>query len=269
VTAPAPSVASAAQELRGDAARLAAGRIAEEVPVALVYNNVVRAVMMATPADLEDFAWGFSLSEGIVADPDEIVAVAVRTVSDGAEIHVTVEEEAALRAAARERTLVGRSGCGLCGVASLTEAIVRPRPVGRRVAVARAALARALAVLPEHQPLNRETHAVHAAAWAAPDGDILLAREDVGRHNALDKLIGAMARGHVDPGAGFCVITSRCSYEMVQKAMTVGIELLVAVSAPTALALRLAEAAGMTLVAIARADAQRVYTHPERLGLAP
>jgi FdhD protein len=266
---PAPSIAAAGRVLRGDASSAAAGRIAEEAPVALVYNNVVQAVMMATPADLEDFAWGFSLTEGIVADPDEIVAVAVRPVADGAEIHVTVEEEAAARAAARERKLVGRTGCGLCGVASLTEAIVRPRAVGRRLRVAHAGLTAALAALPDHQPLNRETHAVHAAAWAASDGRILLAREDVGRHNALDKLVGAMARGYVDPTSGFCVITSRCSYEMVQKAMMVGIELLVAVSAPTGLALRLAETAGMTIVAVARADAQTVFTHPERLGLSP
>ncbi len=264
-----PSIAAEARELRGNAAHAASGRIAEEAPAALVYNNVVQAVMMATPADLEDFAWGFSLTEGIVADPDEIVGVAVRPVSDGTELHITVEQEAATRAAARERKLVGRTGCGLCGIASLTEAIVRPRAVGRRLHVAPAALARALAALPEHQPLNRETRAVHAAAWAAPDGRILLAREDVGRHNALDKLVGAMARGHVDPASGFCVITSRCSYEMVQKAMMVGIELLVAVSAPTGLALRLAEAAGMTVVAVARADAQTVFTHPERLGLVP
>jgi FdhD protein len=263
------SIAAASRVLRGDAIIIASGRIAEEVPVALVYNNVVQAVMMATPADLEDFAWGFSLTEGIVADPDEIVGVALRRAKDGAELHVTIEEEAASRASARARTLVGRSGCGLCGVASLTEAIVQPRAVTHRLRVDPAALAMALAALPTFQPLNRETHAVHAAAWAVPDGRILFAREDIGRHNALDKLVGAMARGHVDPAGGFCVITSRCSYEMVQKAMIAGIELLVAVSAPTGLALRLAEAAGITLVAVARADAQTVFTHPERLGLSP
>jgi FdhD protein len=267
--AQAPSITAASRVLRGDATSAASRAIAEEAPVALVYNNVVQAVMMATPADLEDFAWGFTLTEGIVADPDEIVGIAVRAARDGTEIHVTVEEDAAARAAARERKLVGRTGCGLCGVASLTDAIVQPRAVTRRLRVVPAALTAALAALPDFQPLNRETHAVHAAAWAAPDGRILFAREDVGRHNALDKLVGAMARGHVDPASGFCVITSRCSYEMVQKAMVAGIELLVAVSAPTGLALRLAEAAGMTLVAVARADAQTVFTHPERLGLAP
>src|SRR5262249_31360607 len=162
---------------------------------------------------------------------------------DGTELHITVEEDAAARAASRERRLVGRSGCGLCGVASLTDAMVQPRAVGRSLRVAHAALEAALAALPAVQPLHRETHAAHAAAWASRDGRILLAREDVGRHNALDKLVGAMARGHVDPAGGFCVITSRCSYEMVQKAMAAGIELLVAVSAPTGLALRLAEAA--------------------------
>ena len=267
--APASSITAASRVLRGDAADATARRIAEEVPVALAYNNVVQAVMMATPQDLEDFAWGFSLTEGIVADPDEIVSVAVRAVADGTEIHVTVEDEATARAASRERKLVGRTSCGLCGVTSLAQAVVAPRAVGRRLRVAHAALETALAALPDFQPLNRETHAVHAAAWAAPDGRILLAREDVGRHNALDKLIGAMARGHVDPAHGFCVITSRCSYEMVQKAMMIGVEMLVAVSAPTGWALRLAEAAGMTLVAVARADSQTVFTHPERLGLLP
>jgi FdhD protein len=267
--APASSITAASHVLHGDAADAAARRIAEEAPVALAYNNVVQAVMMATPQDLEDFAWGFSLTEGIVADADEIVGVAVRAVPDGTEIDVTVEAEAAARASSRERKLVGRTSCGLCGVTSLAQAVVHPRAVGRRLRVAPAALERALAALPEFQPLNRATHAVHAAAWAAPDGRILLAREDVGRHNALDKLIGAMARGHVDPTQGFCIITSRCSTEMVQKAMMVGIEMLVAVSAPTGWALRLAEASGMTLVAVARSDAQTVFAHPERLGLAP
>src|SRR5262249_3984113 len=159
---------------------------------------------------LEDFAWGFTLTESIVADPDEIVGVAVRAARDGTEIHVTLEEDAAARAGTRERRLVGRTGCGLCGVASLTDAMVQPRAVARRLGVAQAALEAALGALPEVQPLNRETRAVHAAAWAAPDGRILLAREDVGRHNALDKLVGAMARGHVDPSSGFCLITSRC-----------------------------------------------------------
>ncbi len=264
-----PSIGAGAQVLRDGGALAVAERIAEELPVALVYNNVVAAVMMATPADLEDFAWGFSLGEGIVDDPDEIVAVSVRSAATGAEIHVTVEAEAAPRAAARTRTLVGRSGCGLCGLGSLEAAIVSARPVGDSVRLRPAAIAAALSQLPDFQPLNRETRAVHAAAWAGRDGSIVMAREDVGRHNALDKLVGAMARAHVRADEGFCVVTSRCSYEMVEKAMRAGIELLVAVSAPTGLALRLAEQAGMTVVGIARADAQTVFTHPQRLGLAP
>ncbi|MBL8836757.1 MAG: formate dehydrogenase accessory sulfurtransferase FdhD [Alphaproteobacteria bacterium] len=264
-----PSVEAGAQVLRGDGTLAIAERIAEELPVALVYNNVVVAVMMATPADLEDFAWGFSLGEAIVDDPDDIIAVTLRSGATGAEIHVTVEPEAASRAGARTRKLVGRSGCGLCGLGSLEAAVVAARPVGDALRLRPQAVAAALAQLPDFQPLNRETRAVHAAAWADRDGAIVMAREDVGRHNALDKLVGAMARARIRPDQGFCVVTSRCSYEMVEKAMRAGIEVLVAVSAPTGLALRLAEQAGMTVVGIARADAQTVFTHPQRLGLAP
>ena len=262
------SLAADAQVLRETGALAIAECVAEEMPVAVIYNNVVAAVMMATPCDLEDFAWGFSLGEGIVEDPDEIIAVSARTGTSGAELHITVEPEAAVRAAARTRRLVGRSGCGLCGVGSLEAAMVEPRQVGRAVRVRPQAIADALAELPEYQPLNRETRAVHAAAWATRAGSIAFAREDVGRHNALDKLIGAMARARSDATDGFCIVTSRCSYEMVEKAMRAGIELLVAVSAPTGLALRLAERAGMTIIGIARADAQTVFTAPERLGLA-
>ena len=264
--------------------RLQAGRrephvetLAEELPVALVYNGISHAVMLASPADLEDFALGFSLSEGIIDSPDDLLdaeilpadlgeSVALAgTTERGLSVELKVTLRCFMRLKERRRTLAGRTGCGLCGTESLAEAV---RPVGREAAcieIEAAALERAMAALPSHQHLQKATGATHAAAWCAPDGEVLTLREDVGRHNALDKLIGALARAGTDPATGFVVVTSRASYEMVYKAAHAGFGLLAAVSAPTGLAVRTAEAAGLVLAGFVRGDRAGAYSHARRL----
>jgi len=239
--------------------------VAEEVPVALVYGGRPHAVMMATPADLEDFAVGFTLSEGIVGAFREIAGLEVARHAQGVEVQVAIPEAAAARLEARARAMVGRAGCGLCGVETIQDALreVPPLPAGPAIPVA--ALWRAERELPARQTWNRETGSLHAAAWATLAGEPELVREDVGRHNALDKVIGALARTGRDPADGFAVVTSRASYELVQKAATAGIRALVAVSRPTGLAIGLAEACGMTLVALLRGTTANVYAHGERV----
>lgn len=239
--------------------------VAEEVPVALVYNGVSHVVMMATPQDLEDFALGFSLSEGILEARSELLDCRRRDGAIGIEMELSILNERFSALKARRRNLTGRTGCGLCGVDSLAEAIRPARLVEPGPPISPAAIAAALAALPDRQLLNREAGAIHAAAWAKPDGTIAEIREDVGRHNALDKLIGAMARSATDPRDGFLLVTSRCSYEMVQKATAAGIGLIVAISAPTALAIRMAEQAGIGLVAFARGERHARYANPERV----
>ena len=251
--------------------------LAVETPVNLVYGGVPYAVMMTTPRDLADFAYGFSLTEGIVERADEIRAVRVKP-GEGDEtggLRLVVDlAPGRLRAhLARKRALSGRTGCGVCGIEDLAElplaALPGPGEGGeaRGPCVAVAAIAAALAALAERQALNRETRAVHAAAWARLDGTIVAVREDVGRHNALDKLIGAMLRKDVDPATGFLVITSRCSFEMAEKAAALGAAVLVAISAPTSLAVERARRHGMTLCAIARSDTLTVFAGAERLML--
>lgn len=239
--------------------------IAEETPVALVYNNVSHAVMLATPADLGDFALGFSLSEGILARKDELLDLATYAHKDGIEVRMAIDLARFNRLKERRRNLVGRTGCGLCGVDSLKEAIRDQAPIASRAAFEPRAIYRALDALGRGQVLNRATRAVHGAAFADAAGEIVLLREDVGRHNALDKLIGALARAGIDPGQGFVLVTSRCSVEMVQKTVALGSPLLVAVSAPTALARRLAERLNLGLVAVARNDGFKLYAHGERV----
>src|SRR5438270_5666193 len=239
--------------------------IAAEVPVALVYNGVSHAVMMATPSDLADFAIGFSVSEGILADRAELLDLEIEEGKTGIRVSMTITEERFAGLKERRRNMTGRTGCGLCGVDDLTQ-VARPLPrVGTGVQVGVGAIHQALDALPAWQPANTETGAVHAAAWATPAGKLALVREDVGRHNALDKLIGAMQQRQIDPDAGFAVITSRCSFEMVQKAATLRIPILVAISAPTTMALRIAEQTGITLVALARSDSITVYANPGRI----
>lgn len=253
---------------RGQRTENALDLIAAEVPVAFAYNGTPFAVMMATPGDLEDFALGFSLSEGIVARAEQLRILAIDTSLEGISIDLAIPENAAAVLDDRRRNLQGRSGCGICGTASIEAVLRPPSPVGDSPAIAAPALGRALRELQTLQPLNALTGATHAAAWAQADGCIALVREDVGRHNALDKLIGAMVRAGIDPLSGFVVITSRASYEMAMKAAQAGIPLLAAISAPTALAIALADSAGLTLVGFARDDGYVVYSHPQRL-LAP
>ena len=241
-------------------------RIAEETPVAIIYNKLSYAVMMATPADLEDFGTGFSITERIVSDPRQITGIEVRDTGLGVELRIGIEKSGFRdQLVTRRGNVTGRTGCGLCGIRRLEDAVPRlpPVPAGKRVHAS--AIRRALNDLASGQSLNAETHAVHAAAWAASDGSLLTIREDVGRHNALDKLVGAMATGGIDSQTGFCVITSRCSYEMVQKAALAGISVIVAISAPTELAIRQAEATGLTLVALARSDGFAIHANSGRI----
>ena len=241
--------------------------VAEEMPIAMVYNGVSFAVMMATPHDLHDFALGFSLSEGLIQAPEQLLDVQVDTLLEGIKVAMQVapEAHAAHLDRAHERLLSGRSGCGICGTRDLEQAIRQNPPVGAGGTLTRDALERALAQLQTRQPMNAATGAVHAAAWADSNGDILLVREDVGRHNALDKLIGAMRCADIDPNAGMALITSRASYEMVTKSASAGITVLAAISAPTALAIELARSAGITLIGFTRPGSHNIYTHPDRL----
>ncbi|MBS7456227.1 formate dehydrogenase accessory sulfurtransferase FdhD [Coralloluteibacterium stylophorae] len=239
--------------------------VAEEVPVALVFNDAPFAVMMATPADLDDFVLGFALSEGVVARVEEVEVEAVDELMEGVEVRARIPPARAEALARRRRNLSGRSGCGICGTEMLEAALRHPPAVAADPRVEAGALRGALQALRDAQVLAAATGATHAAGWADLDGTLRLVREDVGRHNALDKLIGAMAVAGVDPAAGFCVVTSRASYEMAMKAASAGVGLLAAISAPTALAISLAERCRLTLVGFARDDGHAVYTHPQRL----
>ena len=240
-------------------------QLAEEVPVALTFHGIPHVVMLATPSDVEDLAVGFTLSEGI-ATASEIRSVESVQHDDGSlEARISIASERFSELLRRQRNLTGRTGCGLCGAQTVEEAIreLASVPQGPRISVSE--LHAALADLQRWQTINARTGSVHAAAWALPDAGIQLVREDVGRHNALDKVIGAMARAGSDFAAGYFLITSRASYEMVQKTATVGGTFLAAVSAPTAFAVRLANSTGMTLVGFARERQHVVYANPARL----
>lgn len=241
--------------------------VAAEMPVAINYNGESHVVMMASPTDLEDYAVGFSIAEGIVEHRREIEAVDVSVLDRGIRLSIQVPAHRARAIAGQKRNLAGRTGCGLCGVTSIAQAL-RPLPEIRPVApLPAAAIDAAMADLPRHQSINRETGAVHAAALADRTGRILLLREDVGRHNALDKLIGAALRAGLRPRDGFVLVTSRCSMEMVQKAVTAGFPVLAAISAPTSLAIDLAEDSGLSLAAFARGQGFTIYANAD--GIAP
>jgi FdhD protein len=251
--------------LDGNAISAESAAVAEEVPVAFVYGGRSHAVMMCTPSDLEDLAVGFSLSEEIVAAPSDITRIEQSRHSRGIELVIDIPADEAARLSERARSLTGRTGCGLCGVEAIDDAIRAPRAVTASTRYHASALYRAAAVLNEKQPLNRDTHAIHAAAWALPDGELLLVREDVGRHNALDKVLGAIVRAGVPRSEGFAIVTSRARFELVQKAAGMGIGLLAAVSRPTGLAIELADRSGITLVGLLRGESANVYSHPSRI----
>ncbi|MGB0085843.1 MAG: formate dehydrogenase accessory sulfurtransferase FdhD [Rhodomicrobiaceae bacterium] len=238
--------------------------IPEETPVALTYDGTSYAVMMATPADLEDFAIGFSLFEGIIDSPGDIDTLEIIDVEQGIEARMWLKPDTARRHIGRRRAILGPTGCGLCGVESISEAMKPLNHVDSGLTLHPRQLVEAMGRLHKAQALNAQTRAVHAAAfWDGGAG--LIVREDVGRHNALDKIIGTAARAGLDCGKGAVLLTSRVSVEMVQKTARLGAPVMAAVSAPTALAVRLAEEAGITLVAVLRDDGFEVFTRPERI----
>ena len=224
----------------------------EEVPVAILLNSRSQVVMMATPADLEDFALGFVLSEGLVLHHSHVNNVIVLNQDEGLSVDVAIPKDKLLREQMVSRNMEGRVGCGLCGITELEDAIRMPDRKVKQVPFSTTAIAAAFTSLPQYQPMNAINRTVHSAGFCSVDGSILLAREDVGRHNALDKLIGAMARTGMSPENGFVVMSSRCSFELVQKCASVGIGALATISAPTALALKLARQAGLKLAASAQ-----------------
>lgn len=238
----------------------------EEVPVALSFGGTTQAVMMATPADLEDFGIGFALSEAIVRSADDILSLDIVEADQGFDVQMQLSDEVQTAFSARRRKMAGPVGCGLCGIESIEEAL-RALPGRQDVALTFGAddVREAVRSLSMHQKLRAETGAVHAAGFYRPGEGMACVREDVGRHNALDKLIGAMARAGIKPADGAIIITSRVSVDMVQKAVIAGTGLLIAVSAPTALAVRTAEAAGLTLVGIARGADFEIFTRPDRI----
>jgi len=244
--------------------------VAEEVPVALEYNGISHAVMLATPLDLEEFALGFSLSEGILDCAQQLYAVDEETSDLGITLHLRVATGAFLRLKERRRTMTGRTGCGLCGTESLAH-VSRDLPQLMHLPSSelfrREAIAHAMSQFRALQTLQQATGAVHAAAWCSADGQVRWLREDVGRHNALDKLIGALAGNGIDPRSGFIAVTSRASFEMVQKTAMAGVPLLAAVSAPTSFAVATAQRIGLTLVGFARQQDLAVYCHPQRVAL--
>ena len=239
--------------------------IPEETAIAFTYNGSSYAVMMATPQDLEDFAFGFSLTEGVINSPDQIESLQIIEQPIGIELRMRLTEPHATAFRERRRYLAGPTGCGLCGIESLSEAMRTPATITDDTAIAPEEIMTALEMLHDRQSINQATRAVHGAAYYRGGAGLVALREDIGRHNAPDKLAGALARGGVARRGGVGILTSRLSVELVQKAAAIGIPVLVAVSAPTALAVRTAEASGITLVAIARGDGFEIFTHPNRI----
>jgi len=239
--------------------------IPEETAIAFTYNGGSYAVMMGTPQNLTDFAVGFSLSEQIVRNPGDIRSLDIVDLGDGIELRMWLAQPNADRLNERRRHIAGPTGCGICGIESIAEALRPASIVGAGRSFSSRDIMAAMHSIPPLQTINVETRAVHAAAFWLPGRGIIALREDVGRHNALDKLAGALAQAKVATSEGMILLTSRVSVEMVQKAAAIGAPVMVAVSAPTALAVRMADAAGVTLAAIARADGFEIFTHPERI----
>lgn len=252
---------------RDGGSRFGSRSIPEEIPVALTYNGGSYAVMMTTPQDLEDFAVGFSISEGIINSPADIESLDILPLDDGIELRMWLSMPKADRLQERRRHIAGPTGCGLCGIESIAEAMRPAAVIARGRQFSPDQIMVAMQSLPSLQNLNNETRAVHAAAFWNSSRGIFALREDVGRHNALDKLSGAVAGASIATSEGIILLTSRISVEMVQKSAAIGAPVMVSVSAPTALAVRTAHAAGITLAAIARADGFEVFTHPWRISL--
>jgi FdhD protein len=262
---PDPIVRAPRVAWRGDGGVDGIRVVSRETPIALTYNRTTHAVMLASPADLEDFGYGFSLSEGIIDQASDILALDIVEVPEGIECRMDLAVDRLEALTRRQRRLAGPSGCGLCGLDSLAAAI-RPAPsvpLGRSYTPAM--IQEAMRALPAAQTLNAATHAVHAAAFWTPEQGLLALREDVGRHNALDKLSGALLQADVAAAEGLLLLSSRVSVEMVQKAATLGAPVIVAISAPTSLAIETADGAGITLICIARSDGFEVFTHLDRV----
>lgn len=240
--------------------------VPEEVPIAFSYAGSTHAVMMATPDDLEDFAVGFSLAEGIIEGAADVVAIDAIEAGEGIDVQVTLKEMTADALVARRRRMAGPVGCGLCGIESIEQASRAVKPVeADQVRITAVEIAQAMSLLGAGQDLNRQTRAVHAAGFYLPAKGLVAIREDVGRHNALDKLVGAVLLGGWEPTQGAIVVTSRLSVEMVQKTAALGAPVLIAISAPTALAIRTAAQAGITLIGIARGEDFEIFTRPDRV----
>jgi FdhD protein len=261
---PAPFVTAPRRLVAHDGVNLGARDVPEETPIALTYDRTTYAVMMGTPADIEDFAVGFSLTERIIADADEIAELEVVAVPQGIEARMNLSSNRDAELFSRRRRLTGPAGCGLCGIESLEAALAPLAQIESSARVSARAIFEALGSMRDRQTLNARTRAVHAAGFWS-EGRFVALREDVGRHNALDKLAGALARAKIPAASGILVMSSRLSIELVQKAAAIGCPVIVAVSAPTALALRAADEIGMTVIAVAREDSFEVFTHAERI----
>jgi FdhD protein len=262
---PPPAVGVTCTARRGAKVFESIRAVPEETAIAFTYNGSTHAVMMATPSDLEDFAVGFAITEGLIERRDEIASFEVVASELGVELRCWLREDRAKAYSARRRSMAGPTGCGLCGIESLEEA-TRPAPFVPTLDYFDAEqIIAAMATLSPAQKLNAETHAVHAAAFWTPAQGLVTLREDVGRHNALDKLVGALTRATVAASQGLVVMTSRVSIELIQKAARLGAPVLVAVSAPTAAAIRLADSSGITLVAVARGQDFEIFTHRQRI----
>ncbi|MDE1891069.1 MAG: formate dehydrogenase accessory sulfurtransferase FdhD [Betaproteobacteria bacterium] len=251
--------------LRGTSVDKTDDTVAQETPIGIEYNGVPFVVMLATPQDLEDFAVGFSLTEGIVKSTDQIKSIVIEELDAGIRVAVTIDEKRFAILDGRRQNLAGRTGCGLCGTERIAQVFKPMSEVKSSFTLSLEHLHRALEEMKHFQPLQQITGATHAAFWVNARGQIMLAREDVGRHNALDKLYGAMASHAYDFENGAVLVTSRASYEMVQKTVQMGVGILVAVSGPTALAIRMADEYKLTLMGFTRSQSQVIYTHPERV----
>ena len=239
--------------------------LAVEMPIAIEYNGISHVVMLASPADLEDFALGFSLTEGILAHPSELYGIDIERREHGVAVQLEIATERFAKLKERRRNLTGRTGCGLCGTEALDQVARWVKPVLHRHPVSGPQLLAGMRAMQAHQPMQQQSGATHAAAFMNAAGELISVREDVGRHNALDKLLGALARQKTDLTQGALLITSRASYEMVQKAAVMDIGTVAAISAPTSFAVQLADDAGVTLVGFMRDPSYVVYAHPERL----